>query len=102
MKNVGITSGSTVAQLYIEFPYVGVTMPPLQLKGFSKVRDIPPGHSKVTAITLDKYAISFWDSPKRAWSARAGKYRVLVGSNSDDLVLEGGFELQHSFHWTGL
>jgi beta-glucosidase len=102
IRNVGSVSGSKVVQAYVEFPDVGVTIPPLQLKGFAKARDVPPGGSQELIITLDKYAISFWDSERGAWNAPAGKYRVFLGYQCNELETSGEFELQKSFYWSGL
>jgi beta-glucosidase len=102
ISNVGSVSGSKVVQAYVEFPDVGVTIPLLQLKGFAKARDIPPGGSQKVTITLDKYSISFWDSERGIWNAPAGKYRVFLGYQDDRLELGGEFELRKSFYWGGV
>lgn len=66
------------------------------------MRDVQPGKETTVTVKLDKYAISFWDTPKNRWSAVAGKYAVFIGKSSEDLVLEGSFELDKSFYWSGL
>jgi beta-glucosidase len=102
ISNVGSVSGSEVVQVFVEFPDISATIPPLQLKGFAKARDITPGGCQELAITLDKYAISFWDPARGAWNARAGKYRVFLGHQGEELWPGGDFELQESFYWSGL
>ncbi|KAH7921492.1 glycoside hydrolase family 3 protein [Leucogyrophana mollusca] len=102
IANSGSVTGSSVVQLYVTLPDIGLASPPLQLKGFAKARDIAPGTSQKVDIGLDKYAISYWDTPKNAWCARAGQYRVLVGFSSDKLPLEAVFEVKKTFYWTGL
>lgn len=102
VNNTGSIIGSEVVQVYLEFPDAGVTIPPLQLKGFAKARDVPPGGSQEIAITLDKYAVSFWDSRRSAWHARAGNYRVFLGHQGDKMEMKGEFELRESFYWSGL
>lgn len=102
VTNTGSLVGSEVVQIYISLPDVGVTTPNIQLKGFSKVKDLEPGLSRTVTIELDKYAVSFWDTPRRAWSARAGEYTIFAGNSSDDLPLRATFSLQESFEWTGL
>lgn len=74
----------------------------MQLRGFAKARDLLPSDSKDVNISLDRYAISFWDTSKGAWSARAGKYKVFLGSSSEKLEVEGSFELKKSFYWMGV
>lgn len=53
-------------------------------------------------MTLDKYAVSFWDTVGKVWSAKAGAYSVHVGTSSDDLPLKDTFELMQGFEWSGL
>ncbi|KAL5529382.1 hypothetical protein ACEPAG_5367 [Sanghuangporus baumii] len=100
--NTGSVLGSEVVQAYIDLPSNGTTTPKLQLRGFTKVRDLEPGSSEVGVIKLDKYAVSFWDSPRNAWRVIAAKYHVRVGTSSDNLPLEGSFDIETEFSWTGL
>ncbi|EGN92018.1 glycoside hydrolase family 3 protein [Serpula lacrymans var. lacrymans S7.3] len=102
IANVGSVTGSGVVQLYITLPDIGLTTPSLQLKGFAKARDLAAGTSQTVKISLDKYAISYWNTPKKAWYANAGEYHVLVGTSSDDLPLKGSFKLKQTFSWSGL
>ncbi|OCB91388.1 hypothetical protein A7U60_g1342 [Sanghuangporus baumii] len=100
--NTASVLGSEVIQAYVDLPSNGTTTPKLQLRGFTKVRDLEPGSSEVGVITLDKYAVSFWDSPRNAWRAIAAKYHVRVGTSSDNLPLEGSFDIETEFSWIGL
>ena len=69
VRNVGSRVGSEVIQLYIELPENGTTTPSLQLKGFKKVHNVAVGSSATVELSLDKYAISFWDEPNESWCA---------------------------------
>ena len=102
ITNTGAVTGSETVQLYIEFPNINVTIPLLQLKGFVKTGDLAPGSSKTVSLVLDKYAVSFWDSTRSVWSARAGKYRILLGSHCEKIEVDATFELAKSFYWSGL
>lgn len=102
VKNTGLMSGSEVVQLYISFPDIGLINPRLQLKGFSKARDLNPGQTSKVVINLDKYAFSYWDVRKNGWHAKAGKYQIYVGQSSDSLPLHQTFELCQSLVWSGL
>ena len=102
VTNTGDLQGSEVVQLYITLPDIGLTTPRLQLKGFAKARDLEPGKSEVVEIELDKYAISYWDTSQDIWRAKAGTYTISIGKSSDDIVLEGSFELERDFQWVGL
>ncbi|KAH9951408.1 glycoside hydrolase superfamily [Amylocystis lapponica] len=102
VKNTGTVTGSEVVQLYVTLPDVGLTTPKLQLRGFSKARNLAPGSSEKVVIRLDKYAVSFWDTVEDAWSARAGTYTIAIGKSSAEIVLEQSFELKEDFAWNGL
>jgi len=102
ITNTGSVVGAQVAQLYVSLPPIGVTTPALQLRSFAKTKLLEPGKTELLTMTLDKYAVSFWDTPKSAWKVKAGRYGVHVGSNSVELLLKGEFELKKSFEWTGL
>ena len=102
VKNTGQATGSEVVQLYVSLPDIGLSTPARQLRAFAKVHDLWPGQMKQVTLTLDKYAISFWDTGKRSWHAKAGRYGVLLGRSSADIVLQGSFILQNGFTWCGL
>ena len=102
VTNTGAMTGSEVVQVYISIPDIGLSTPRLQLRGFAKARDIAPGESKTVTITLDKYAVSWWDTRGQQWKAVAGTYGVHVGKSSANIVLEEGFTLTEGFTWVGL
>ncbi|KAJ7632378.1 glycoside hydrolase family 3 protein [Roridomyces roridus] len=102
IKNTGLVVGSEVAQLYITFPPGGPTTPTHQLKGFAKAKDVSPGCSRDVSINLDKYAVSFWDTNKDAWTVSPGKYIINVGASSADFRLRGELDLKEGFTWKGL
>lgn len=102
MKNTGPVAGSEVAQVYISYPHAGVLTPEFQLRGFSKIHELQPGKETKVTVKLDKYAISFWNTPKNTWTAAAGKYGVFIGKSSENRILEGSFELEKEFSWVGL
>ncbi|KAI0928112.1 hypothetical protein AcW2_004230 [Taiwanofungus camphoratus] len=102
VKNVGPVPGSEVIQVYVSVPDFDLTTPKLQLRGFAKARGLPPGESQKVTISLDKYAISSWDTRENAWIVRAGRYEVLVGKSSAEMVLQASFTLDEGFVWNGL
>jgi beta-glucosidase len=71
------------------------------LKGFAKVF-LQPQESRELNIGLDKHAFAFWDEEVRAWVCEQGEYRVLVGSSSQDIRLEGRLVIHETWRWTGL
>lgn len=102
VTNTGRIPGSEVVQVYITLPDIGLTTPKLQLRGFAKARDLKPGDSEKVKITLDKYAVSYWDERKDAWRAPEGTYEISVGQSSDNISLRGELELKKEFEWSGL
>jgi hypothetical protein len=64
-------------------PERGVDQPPLQLKGFQRVR-LAPGETKRVRFTLDQRAFSHWDPRADRWTVTAGCYRIVVGQHSRD------------------
>jgi beta-glucosidase len=71
---------------------------------------LKPGEKREVTVHLNKYAVSFWDititggksKERGVWRAKEGIYKVFVGGSSDDLSLEGEFEVQEGFVWEGL
>lgn len=102
VRNTGTVRGSEVVQLYLTLPANGLTTPKLQLRGFGKAKDLAPGESAVVKISLDRYAVSYWDAVHNVWSAKAGTYEISVGRSSADIVLRGDFTLNESFTWSGI
>ena len=89
--------------MYISLPEtIQVKTPKLQLKGFTKVRDLAPGNKEHVTVVLDKYAVSYWDVRIKGWTVEKGVYRVEVGTGSDRLSLEETFEVTKGFNWNGL
>jgi beta-glucosidase len=62
------------------------------LKGFKKVF-LQPGEKQKVTVTLDRNAFAHYDPDKKAWVADNGAYKILVGSSSRDLLLDGKFKL---------
>jgi beta-glucosidase len=79
-----------------------LTHPLLQLKGFTKVRDLVPGSKKHVEVVLDKYAVSYWNDIIDAWTVETGIYRLEIGTSSDCLSLGATFEVVKGFDWSGL
>ncbi|TCD62616.1 hypothetical protein EIP91_006630 [Steccherinum ochraceum] len=102
VKNIGAVDGSEVVQVYVTLPEHGLLTPKAQLRGFAKVKSLSPGTSHQATITLDKYAVSYWNDRRDAWNVAAGNYGVSVGRSSDDISLTGSFDLTKGFEWIGL
>lgn len=103
VTNTGARTGSEVVQAYITLPSTSLlTQPKYQLRAFAKARDVNLGESRKVSLTLDKYAVSYWDDRRYSWIAEAGEYTLSVGTSSDDRPLTATFTLGSSFTWVGL
>ncbi|KAG6825905.1 hypothetical protein H0H92_001914 [Tricholoma furcatifolium] len=103
VTNTGSVAGSEVVQLYVVPPATSdLTHASLQLKAFKKVRNLQPGASERVELSLDKYAVSYWEERFSTWTVEKGVYGVKVGASSDALKLDATFALSKGFEWNGL
>ncbi|TFK64154.1 glycoside hydrolase family 3 protein [Pluteus cervinus] len=103
ITNTGSVSGSQVIQLYVSLPTTSnLTHPPIQLRAFTKVRDLQAGQTEKVSLSLDKYAVSYWEERFQAWAVEKGVYAVQVGTSSADLPLKATFEIVKGFEWQGI
>ncbi|KAM5372950.1 hypothetical protein ACJZ2D_007287 [Fusarium nematophilum] len=103
VSNISSRGGQEVVQVYVADKTSTVPRPLKELKAFQKVW-IDPGKSRALAISLDKYALSFWSEMERKWLAEAGVFEVIVARSSDpkDEVLRAEIELVKDFTWNGV
>jgi beta-glucosidase len=86
--NDGKRQGAEVAQLYLGIPGTAVPEPPKALKGFAKL-PLEPGQTRHVHLTLDARAFSYWDTTSHGWKIAPGQYKIMVGSSSRDIRLNG-------------
>lgn len=95
-------AGSEVVQVYIASTESKICRPVKELKGFDKVH-LQLGEKRIVKLNLVlKDSISFFDEYENKWCAEAGKYKVLVGTSSDDIELIGDFTVEKTTFWNGL
>ncbi len=92
VRNSGKRAGAEVVELYLQPPAAPVDRPVKELKGFGKVT-LQPGESKTVSFTLDRAAMSYYDTGTHDWVAEPGTFAVLVGASSRDIRARGVFEL---------
>jgi len=92
LKNVGDREGAEVAQVYVQDVESSLPRPVKELKGLQKVL-LKAGESRTVSIPLDRGAFAFYDPAKTGWLAEKGDFKILVGSSSRDVRLEGTFRL---------
>jgi beta-glucosidase len=59
------------------------------MKGYQKVF-LQPEQSSAVKLTLDPHAFSYWQG---TWLIGGGTYKILVGSSSRDIRLQGTVSL---------
>ncbi|KAL2833969.1 glycoside hydrolase superfamily [Aspergillus pseudoustus] len=109
VHNHGSRPGATVLQYYVSFPgnipqtknSVNRKRPLKELKEFQKVH-IEAGASRTVSITLDKYAVSYYNADTQCWQADAGEYTVSVAGSVDEIWGVVEVEVSKRFTWSGL
>jgi beta-glucosidase len=92
IKNAGECAGAEVAEIYVQPVNPSVMRPLKELKGFKKIF-LHPGEIKKVSLTLDQSAFAYYDVDKKGWIAEKGGYKILIGSSSRDIRLDGKFSL---------
>ena len=95
LSNTGDRAGAEVAEIYVQPIHPGVIRPLKELKGFKKVF-LQPGKKQKVSIVLDRNAFAYYDVNKKGWVAEKGEYKILIGSSSRDIRLNGTFNLPES------
>ncbi|MDP4176409.1 MAG: glycoside hydrolase family 3 C-terminal domain-containing protein [Bacteroidota bacterium] len=93
IQNTGNNEGEEVAQLYLRDVQSSIDKPLKELKGYKKVH-LKAGEKKKVSITLNKDALSYYNTKNSSWTADPGEYEVLVGASSEDIRLTGKFNLE--------
>ncbi len=93
IENTGKVAGTEIAQLYVSDVEASVARPEKELKDFIRV-ELKPGEKKLVELKINKADLSFFDETTNSWVAEPGQFKVLVASASNDIRLEGSFELE--------
>lgn len=91
IQNTGERTGDEVVQLYIKDTYASMTRPVMELAGFKRLTLKPEGSSQVT-FEMKASQMAFLDR-KLNWKVEAGEYQVMIGASSEDIRLEGAYEV---------
>ncbi|KAF4820993.1 putative beta-glucosidase I [Colletotrichum siamense] len=103
VHNTGLRDGSETVQIYVQDIETVFDRPRKELKGFTKVW-VANGDTVTAKVTLDKYALSYWNEELEQWLAERGTFRIIVSKSADpeDEVLSAEIELEEDFRWQGL
>lgn len=91
LTNVGPLRGDEVVQLYLHDREARVTRPVHELAGFKRVT-IDPDMTCTLTFTVDMRQLGFIDRDRR-FVVEPGHIDVMIGSSSDDVKLQGAFEI---------
>ncbi len=91
VRNAGDLIGDEVVQLYLRDPVASVTRPGKELRGFKRIT-LHPGQRSRLIFVMPVEMISFYDRNMDR-VVEAGEVHVMVGSSSQDIRLEGRFEV---------
>ena len=87
IKNIGKLKGKEIAQIYISQENPTIFKPKKELKGFEKI-ELDVGEEKEIKIVLNRKAFEYYNPETNNWNVEQGKYKILVGKSSKDIVLE--------------
>ena len=91
LKNTGKYKGEEIVQLYIRDKVASIARPVKELKAFRKI-ELGPGESKEIRFIITKEELSFYNNSLK-WNCDPGEFTFMIGSASDNIKLQGGFEL---------
>ena len=86
-------AGDEVVQLYVSYPDSAVARPIKELKGFHRL-SLAPGETRTVEFTLAADQLAWWDNA--GWAVEPGTIRVLVGSSSEDIRMQGEMRIAGS------
>lgn len=87
IKNIGNMKGKEIAQIYISQENSCIFKPKKELKEFEKI-ELDVEEEKEIKIVLSKKAFEYYNPETFSWSVEQGKYKILIGKSSKDIVLE--------------
>jgi len=91
VTNTGARAGDEVVQLYTHELVTSVTTYEKNLRGFERIH-LNPGETKTVTFTLTRDDLALWDRQMH-FVIEPGKFKVMIGSGSEDIRLNGQFEL---------
>jgi len=100
VTNTGQYTGKETVQVYVRDVHSTLARPMKELKSFAKVA-LAPNETKTVTLLLNREALAYWNDAEHAWVAEAGEFEVLVGSSSQDIRAQDGFQLTKTLVFGG-
>ena len=92
VTNSGSREGDEVVQLYLRELVTSVTTYEKSLRGFERIH-LKPGETKTVTFTLKPEDLALWNRELK-FVVEPGKFKVMIGSGSEDIRLTGEFEVR--------
>ena len=88
ITNTGDRQGSEVAEVYVGKTDSAYYRPRKSLGAFTKVH-LKAGESRRVSLTLEDYALRYFDVETEEWQIEGGVYNIYVGASVSDIRLTG-------------
>jgi beta-glucosidase len=92
VTNTGTRKGDDVVELYLKQELSDVTVYDYDLRGFERV-NLAPGEKRTVHFTLHPDDLAILDKNMN-WTVEPGKFKVMIGRSSEDLVLNKEFVVE--------
>ena len=84
ISNVGSVDGYETIQVYVHDEKSRLPRPEKELVAFEKIF-LAAGETRHITMSLDKYAVGYYDDSINSWIAEEGGFKVLIGASSADI-----------------
>ncbi len=91
ISNTGRLAGDEIPQLYVNQEVSSVTTWEKRLCGFDRIA-LQPGETKTVTFTIAPECLTLWNQEMKR-VIEPGKFKIMVGAASDDIRLQGEFEI---------
>jgi beta-glucosidase len=91
VKNTGKRDGDEVIQLYINDVIASVTRPVKELKAFHRIH-LKAGEKSTVKLTITTDQLAFYNKNMER-KVEPGLFKVMAGNSSENILLEGEFEV---------
>ena len=94
VTNTGLRTGMEIVQVYVSVPKSPVKRPIKELVGFQRL-ELKPGESRRVSFALPytAQALWYWHEKQRKFVLQPGTLKILIGSSSTDIRLNGAVTL---------
>lgn len=97
VRNTGKAIGKDVVELYVAAPGKSTDKPKSELRAFAKTRALGPLEKQELTLTLHSADLASFDAKMHAWITEPGKYQVLLGNSSTNILQTLDFELNQEY-----